>query len=427
MPRTSTARVWRRLSIALPWLALATGASGQDAARVYEQYATAVAKVELVEARSGAPSAVGTAFFVAPSLLLTNYHVVQELLFRPRAYALRLVPTDGVDAGAVRIVAIDPANDLAVLRVDRVHGSPLSLAPDSIPTGEVLYSIGHPADLRTAVVEGTYNGAVDAAAAALVHFSGSINPGMSGGPTVRATGEVVGINVSTAGNQLSFLIPARVARALLADLPTEEAPDLDAVKREGTRRLLAFQDAFFAPLVAAPLPTTRIGSASLPAGPDAAFDCSAEPHDLEDEPYEMIEYVCFTQDDMLLGPGGGYDLIYMEHMYLASETLNPVAFNALVSEWHSAVLEWEVPVNDDATRYRCERRTLDEGLAAQMVVIFCARAHLSHPGLLDLFVRSTLRGGNGEAVVSTLRSAAISWDNARGLTRRWLEGFQWMP
>jgi len=32
-----------------------------------------------------------------------------------------------------------------------------------------------------------------------IHLTGALNPGMSGGPTIDATGRVVGVNVATAG------------------------------------------------------------------------------------------------------------------------------------------------------------------------------------------------------------------------------------
>lgn len=82
-------------------------------------------------------------------------------------------------------------------------------------------------------------------------------------------------------------------------------------------------------------------------------------------------------------------------------------------------------MNDDATEYECRERSLEDGMAAEILVTFCARTFESHEGLYGLFVRSVLRGGGKEGVVSTLRASPISWENAISLTELWLGGLAW--
>lgn len=404
-----------------------SGTFAQDATNVYERYSSAVAKVEVLERNSSTPASVGTAFFAASALLVTNYHVVRDLVFDDDSYDLRVLTTGGIELAGARIVAVDPASDLAVLRIRDEQGTSLTLALDPIPNGEVLYSLGHPGDLRTSVVEGVFNGDVEAAVAPLMHFSGSINPGMSGGPTVRSSGAVVGINVSTAGNQMSFLVPAERAQALLERAASVDSLTVDQLKELTTEAFRDFQDDFFGGLIGSGLGTTTISSASLPAPPEGELDCSASPHEVEDDRYEVIEYRCYSEDGMLLGPRGIYDLISMEHMYLSAGELNPFQFNALVSEWFNAVVGWEAPVNEDATRFRCRRSRLSEGLPSTVLATFCTRRHLAHPGLHDLIVRSVVRQGSEAAVVSTLRASPISFDRATSLTRLWLAAMRWTP
>src|SRR5260370_17484180 len=91
--------------------------------------------------------------------------------------------------------------------------------------------MGNPLDLGFTIIEGTYNGLVERSYNDRVHFSGALNPGMSGGPTVNGEGLVVGINVATrrGGQLVSFLVPARFAAALLQSAREHEpAPDLRA-------------------------------------------------------------------------------------------------------------------------------------------------------------------------------------------------------
>jgi len=414
----------RRLAVGA-WLAAPAAAAAQDASQVFERYASAVAKVEVVEASSGAPSSIGTAFVVADSLLLTNYHVVRSLVFEPGRYRLRLLLPDHPSFDDVRIAALDPTADLAVLRVGGLHASALRFRRDPVPVGQTLYSLGHPGDLRTAVVEGVYNGPVEASVTPLVHFTGSINPGMSGGPAVTAEGEVVGVNVSTAGDQLSFLVPAAPAADLVASATATEARSAQELQEEVSRRLASFQQSFFGVLGMDGFPSTRIGAASVPTAPDERIDCTADQHEVEEDLYALTEYRCTSEDAMLVGPRGSFDLVYLEHMHLSNAELSRFAFTSLVSDWYQTVLQWEAPENDDATEFRCEAGNVQEGLQAEMLVTFCTRRHRSHSGMYDLLLRTVMLGAPREAVVWPLRAPPISHANALALTERWLRAFSW--
>ncbi|MDX1579444.1 MAG: serine protease, partial [Gemmatimonadota bacterium] len=252
----------------------------QEAASVFERHVPAVVKLEVVEPLSQAPRAVGTAFFVegyGEGKLLTNYHVVSPVIF-DEDKRLRLVLHDGRTTEDVTILSLDAAHDIAVLRTSTPAPRRLSLqlgAPP--PPGTRLFSLGHPADLATSVVDGIYNGRVGHSVSPRYHFTGSVNPGMSGGPTMTSEGEVVGINVSTAGNQLSFVIPAVLADALLIEADAYETGTPDELGHRLARRLEIFQRNFFGAFLGGELPEMPLGRATVPIAPPEAFDCGAEP------------------------------------------------------------------------------------------------------------------------------------------------------
>ena len=50
--------------------------------------------------------------------------------------------------------------------------------------GDRVLAMGHPRDLGLSIVEGTYNGQVEHVLTPRLHFTGPLNPGMSGGPAV---------------------------------------------------------------------------------------------------------------------------------------------------------------------------------------------------------------------------------------------------
>ena len=89
--------------------------------------------------------------------------------------------------------------------------------PNSFPNltqGQYLYSLGNPLDLGFAISEGAYNGILSRSFYDQLMFTGPINAGMSGGPSVTVDGRVAGVNVSKRldGELVSFLVPVRFVR-----------------------------------------------------------------------------------------------------------------------------------------------------------------------------------------------------------------------
>jgi S1-C subfamily serine protease len=184
-------------------------------AEVFSRYANRVIKVQVVESTSGAKATIGSGFFVtADGYIVTNYHVISSLINTPERYRAELIEPVGATLPA-SLAAFDVINDLAVLK-SGLRGRPhFEVGPFQIAQGTRLFSLGHPRDLGLSIVEGTYNGLLLHTLYPRIHLTASLNPGMSGGPTIDDAGHVIGINVSTEGNQVSFLVPVDRAAELL--------------------------------------------------------------------------------------------------------------------------------------------------------------------------------------------------------------------
>src|SRR6185436_18001797 len=170
------------------------------AERVYESAKPRILQVRTLLQSAGRQSSIGSGFLVsADGLAITNYHVVSQFALDPRTYRLEYLAPDGAK-GALKLLQIDVANDLAVVKLDRAGQPAFEFDPRALagrlPKGERIYAMGNPLDLGFTIVEGTYNGLVDKSYDERIHFSGAINPGMSGGPVTAADGRVVGINVA---------------------------------------------------------------------------------------------------------------------------------------------------------------------------------------------------------------------------------------
>jgi serine protease Do len=133
----------------------------------------------------------GTAFAVAPGLLITNQHVVA------RCSSVDVVATDGRRSGS--IVDADAQIDLALMRVSGITGATARLrSPRSIRLGESVTVFGFPltgalssgGNFTTGVVS-ALRGLRDAAGE--LQITAPVQPGNSGGPLMDASGLVIGV------------------------------------------------------------------------------------------------------------------------------------------------------------------------------------------------------------------------------------------
>ncbi|MCD0459521.1 trypsin-like peptidase domain-containing protein [Roseiconus lacunae] len=160
-----------------------------------------------IEGRDGGEAGIGTGFYVSPTLIATNHHVIGE--GRP----IVVNDSDGNSIEVLAVEASDVSADLAVLRVDRqVKGriAPLRPAqPSSQQQGTRVLAFGNPFGLEKSVVEGIVSAEREIDGQTLLQLAMPIEPGNSGGPLVDLHGQVVGIvNMKSAiEDNLGFAIP----------------------------------------------------------------------------------------------------------------------------------------------------------------------------------------------------------------------------
>jgi Do/DeqQ family serine protease len=167
----------------------------------------------------------------ADGLVLTNNHVVAGESGRLSSGQLPAVSVAFGDHREVEatIVGVDPATDLALLRIDA------GILP-TIPWGdsgqlkvaEWVLAIGNPFQLSQTVTLGIVSalGRTNVGISAYEDFiqtDAAINPGNSGGALVNTRGELVGINTAifsqSGGYQgIGFAVPSNLARRIVSDL-----------------------------------------------------------------------------------------------------------------------------------------------------------------------------------------------------------------
>ncbi|XP_075108895.1 protease Do-like 5, chloroplastic [Nicotiana tabacum] len=142
---------------------------------------------------------------------VTNYHVIAKLSTDQSGLQrckVSLVNAKGESiAKEAKIVGVDPAYDLAVLKVD-VEGDevkPISVgASRGLRVGQSCFAIGNPYGFENTLTTGViliYSREIPApngaAIKGAIQTDAAINAGNSGGPLIDSSGHVIGVNTAT--------------------------------------------------------------------------------------------------------------------------------------------------------------------------------------------------------------------------------------
>jgi serine protease Do len=405
------------------------------AERIYSEARPRLLQIRTLLVSAGRQSSLGSGFVVsADGLVITNYHVVSQVALEPKTYRLEYAAPDG-SSGALKLLAIDVANDLAVVKLDKAgltyFGFDERALAGKLPKGEHLYSMGNPLDLGFTIVEGTYSGLVERSYNERIHFSGAINAGMSGGPTVTGDGRIVGINVSKllSGELVSFLVPVRFAAALLARAQNSAPLSAADARAEIGRQLLAWQSGLYTAVHERGFRPLDFGPYSAPESAAAWFSCWARTNaDNVPKPRAIVNTTncrtdtqLFLADDLTTGP------ILISHSYVKSVDLNAFQFANILSSQYQP--PWSAYWNrKHQTRQRCHEDNVvvaAPGERPMLHAVWCARAYREFDGLYDVFVLAVTQDHDNEALVSKLAMQAVSYDNATAIARQFIEAVRW--
>ena len=174
---------------------------------------------------------LGSGFIVDPKgYIITNNHVIEKA---DKIYVKLSTDPDSQDLGRpARVIGVDKATDLAVIKIDT--SSPLPTVKlgnsDTAEVGDWVEAIGRPFALSQTVTAGIIsakNRTIEPGASGqFQHFiqtDAAINPGNSGGPLLNMNGEVVGVNTaiftqSNGYQGIGFAMPSNTVVEIYNDL-----------------------------------------------------------------------------------------------------------------------------------------------------------------------------------------------------------------
>ncbi len=146
------------------------------------------------------PGGAGSGFFInEDGYLITNYHVIErETRIEVTVFRKTKNGFERDKFKKVKIEAINPFVDLALLRIEELEGRKVKFVhlgdTDRIKTGEQVFAIGNPLGLERTVTNGLISTKNRAFQGLLyIQTNADINPGNSGGPLFNLSGEVIGV------------------------------------------------------------------------------------------------------------------------------------------------------------------------------------------------------------------------------------------
>jgi S1-C subfamily serine protease len=403
--------------------ALAAQQSPPGTADVFRRNADRVVKIQVVETASAAKASIGSGFFVTDrGHIVTNYHVISDLIHAPERYRAEMVDAQG-ESHRVTVLGVDVVHDLALLSADLKPRAHFSLGTVAIAQGMRLYSLGHPHDLGLTIVEGTYNGLLSNTLHPRIHLTGSLNPGMSGGPTITDDGRVVGINVATSGDEISFLVPVERAAALvertLASSTGSTAPTLEQVGRQ----IRDYQDVYLRDMFVGKTQMVDLGPFRVVTQPAAFFRCWADATRSEEHLYEEVNHSCSTDDYLFIAGDHSSGVVEVEHLLISTRQLGPTRFFALYSRIFDRD---ETPSGSEehVTSWQCSTRNV-KSTDVPMRAVLCLRRYRKLGELYDAVLKVAVLGRRDAGLVSTLTLSGVTFENVDKLSRRYLELISW--
>ncbi|KUJ83512.1 serine protease [Microbulbifer flavimaris] len=409
-------------------------ALAQSYEQLYSDYRGALYQIRLIEKSSNSKAGLGSGFQISPDgLIATNYHVVAEAVSDPEKYRLQFRSVDGAE-GALTLLDIDVINDLAILRMDKPGSQHLILADKTPRKGETIFALGNPLDLGMTLIPGTYNGIASGSFYDRIHFAGSINPGMSGGPVINAAGKVVGINVATAGNQVSFLVPVEKLASLRQHLGIEgKAKNLQEVTHE---QLLENQQDIIDQVLTAEWKLRPLGDAEVVGEIVPAIQCWGNTQEGDDNPVTRIDKGCTGQDVVYLSETFNTGRIEYEFFWLeAKDGLLPTRFYNYYEEQMSRFAPGNDAGEDDVTEFKCRQAFTEQprpagenGEEGEPIVArtsYCVRRYKEFPDLYDVFYLSLSVDKEDRALVSHFTLSGFTKESAAAFSEKFTSEIQW--
>ena len=397
-----------------------------DSKKIYQINEDRVFQIRVLNRETGKKSSIGSGFIVGDGTqIATNYHVIGQVILEPETFYISYLRKNG-EEGELKLLGLDVARDLALLGSDEPLGE--ATRTNELPArGAPIFAMGNPLDLGLTIAVGTNGGILDQTDDSRILFSGSLNPGMSGGPTFNEDGDVIGINVATARNDISFIVPSRFLQDLIDRNASGDIDGEQDLKAEVARQVLAYESKYLEQLVDGDWPHLDLRRLQLPGVISPTIRCWDNSAKLSAiARYRRYQIRCANKNHVYLDEDNKFvgKLIY-EYFWLESDDLNPRQFYHLYENLNKDQIETKLD-QDIVSNFSC-RTWFVEVSSQEFKGNLCRREYVEYEGMSDVLFTAALTGHDNQGFFLTLIMTGVDFNASLPLIQRFLEKTEWKP
>jgi len=401
-------------------------AAALESKKIYQLHENRIFQIRVLNRETGKKSSIGSGFIVGDGRqIATNFHVISKIVLEPDRFHVTYLTKNGRE-GELDLLALDVAHDLALLVADEILGAAI-ITSDLPPRGAPVFAMGNPLDLGLSLAVGTNGGILNQTDDSRILFSGSLNPGMSGGPTFNENGEAIGINVSTARNDISFIVPSKFLNKLIeSSTNLDDASNRD-LRVEVAQQLLAYEQSYIKELLDQNWPTIQLRQLTLPGTISPTVRCWDNSAKLNtDALFMRYQIHCANKNHVYLDDANKFvgNLIY-QYYWLESDQLDSVRFHNLYEKINQAQIENSL-TREEVSKFNCDTWFIDIS-GEEFKANLCRREYVEYTGLSDVLFTAALTGHANQGFFITLMMTGTDFDASLPLLKKFLENVVWSP
>ncbi len=395
-----------------------------EAQALYQAHQKSVYQIQVIDLATGKKTTIGSGFqFSDQGHIATNYHVVSNIIHWPERFRLEYVRHDG-EIGELDVLHIDVIHDLAIVHSKDSYEFFLGFADSNLEKGTRIFSMGNPYDLGMTIIEGTYNGLMENSLYRKILFSGSINSGMSGGPSINRDGKVIGINVSTAGNQVSFLVPVEYLKESYQYIVQREGQAPSDWYKVIDEQLNANQTQYIDKLLASDWEVMPVGELTVPGEILNVFKCWGNSTDIEDKVFDYAYISCSSDDNLFISDSLITGKIIYKYNWVTSLKMWPIRYYNLYSSYFAYPHAYDNAGEEDVTNFQCHSDFVNiDGTSWK--VVYCVREYKKYENLYDINLSIASVSEKDKGLLAELVVLGINQQRANLFATKFLKTIQW--